>query len=209
MVKKHAHFLVLVVLLAALPATSQAQDTNAVLNNVVKAMGSANLKTIHFTGSGSSYASGKDVAHVKSYTRDIDLNAPSTRIQIVREQGTETQSIAADAPWSKQFELWTNPFEFVKAAMANKATTETQTVFGQKFTVVTFTLQNKYKVSGFINDQNLVEKIQAWIDPNNTLVETTYREYKDFNGVQFPTMIIEKQADELALIVIVNDVKPN
>ena len=211
MVKKQAHFLVLMVLLAALPATSQAQDLNTVINNVTKAMGSANLKTIRYSGSGSSYAAGKDVTWVKSYRRDIDLSGPSTRIQIVRDQGIPPvdQSIGADATWSKQFELWTNPWMFVTAAGANNATVSSQTVFAQKYTVVTFMLRNKYKVSGFINDQNMIEKIQAWIDPNETLVETTYREYQDFKGMKFPTMIIEKQAGELALIVIVNDVTAN
>jgi len=215
MVKKQAHFLVLMILLAALPATSQAQDLNTVINNVTKAMGSANLKTVRYSGSGSSYQSGKDVSWVKSYTCEIDLSVPLSRVQIVREQGTppadakETLNIGADAPWSKQFELWTNPWAFLKGAAANNATVSSQTVFAEKFTVVTFTVQNKYKVSGFINGQNLIEKIQAWIDPNETLVETTYRDYQDFGGMKFPTLIIEKQAGELALIVIVNDAKPN
>jgi hypothetical protein len=40
-------------------------------------------------------------------------------------------------------------------------------------------------------------------------VETTYRDYQDFNGVKFPTMIIENQAGELAMIVVVNDAKGN
>ena len=189
MVKKQAHFVVLMILLAALPATSHAQDLNTIINNVTKAMGSANLKTIRYSGSGSSYTPGKDATWVKSYTRDLDLSAPLSRVQIVREQGTppveakETQNVGTDAPWSKQFELWTNPWEFVKAAEANHATVSSQTVFAQKFTVVTFMLQNRYKVSGFINDQNLIEKIQAWVDPNETLVETMYRDYQDFNGL--------------------------
>ncbi len=176
-------------------------------------MGSANLKTIRYSGSGSSYTGGKRVVWVKSYTRDIDLGVPVSRVQIVREQGEpaveakESQNVGTDAPWSKQFELWTNPWVFVKAASANNATVSSQTVFGQKFTVVTFTLQNKYKVSGFVNGQNMIEKIQAWIDPNETLVETVYRDYQDFNGLKFPTMIIEKQAGELAMIVLVDDVK--
>ena len=34
MVKKQTHFLVLMILLAALPASSQAQDLNTVINNV-------------------------------------------------------------------------------------------------------------------------------------------------------------------------------
>jgi len=209
MVKKQTHFLVLMTLLAALPASSQAQDLNTVINNVTKAMGSGNLKSIRYSGSGSSYTAGKDAVWVKSYTRDIDLGVPASRVQIVREQGTETRDVGTDAAWSKQFELWTNPWTFLKGAAANNATVSTQTVFAEKFTVVTFLVQNKYKVSGFINDKNMIEKIQAWIDPHETLVETTYRDYQDFNGLKFPTMIIEKHADELAMIVIVNDVKAN
>jgi hypothetical protein len=38
MVKKQAHFLVLMILLAALPAAGQAQDLNTVINNVTKAV---------------------------------------------------------------------------------------------------------------------------------------------------------------------------
>ena len=215
MVKKQAHLLVLIILLAALPATGQAQDLNTVINNVTKAMGSANLKSIRYSGSGSSYTGGKNAVWVKSYTRDIDLSAPSSRVQIVRDQGassgdtTESQNVGTDAPWSKQFELWTNPWAFLKGAAARNATVSTQTVFAQKYTVVTFTVQNKYKVSGFINDKDMIEKIQAWIDPNDTLVETIYRDYQDFNGLKFPTMIIESQAGELAMIVLVNDVKVN
>ena len=209
MVKKQTHFLVLMILPAALPASSHAQDLNTVINNVTKAMGSGNLKSIRYSGSGSSYTAGKDAVWVKSYTRDIDLGVPASRVQIVREQGTETRDVGTDAAWSKQFELWTNPWTFLKGAAANNATVSTQTVFAEKFTVVTFLVQNKYKVSGFINDKNMIEKIQAWIDPHETLVETTYRDYQDFNGLKFPTMIIEKHADELAMIVIVNDVKAN
>ena len=215
MVKKQAHFIVLMILLAALPATGQAQDLNTVINNVTKAMGSSNLKSIRYSGSGSSYTGGKNAVWVKSYTRDIDLNAPSSRVQIVRDQGAssgdgkESQHVGTDAPWSKQFELWTNPCAFLKGAAANNATVSSQTVFAQKYTVLTFTVQNKYKVSGFINDMNMIEKIQAWIDPNDTLVETIYRDYQDFNGLKFPTMIIENQGGELAMIVLVADVKAN
>jgi hypothetical protein len=215
MVKKQAHFLVLTFLLAALPATSQAQDLNIVLNNVTKAMGSAILKTIRFSGSGSTYADGKYVAYLKSYTRDIDLNTPATRVQMVREEGKppadqqESWNIAGDAPWTKQFELWTSPWEFLKAAATNKAAVSTETIAAQKFTVVTFMVQNEYKIRGYIDDQNMIEKIQAWVDPDNTPMEMTYRSYQDFNGVKFPMMIIEKQAGELAMLVLVNNVQLN
>ena len=209
MVKKQTHVLVLMILLAALPAFSQAQDLNTVINNVTKAIGSANLKTIHYSGSGSSYTGGKEAVWVKSYTRDIDLGVPESREQIVRPQGTESRNVSIDAPWSKQYELWTNPWAFLKGAAANNATVSSQTVFAQKFTVVSFMIQNKYKVSGFIDDKNIIEKIQTSIDPNQTPVETIFRDYQDFNGLKVPTMIIENQAGELAMIILVNDAKAN
>jgi len=216
MVKKHTRFFVLMIVFAAFSATGHAQDLDTVINNVYKATNTSNLKTLRYTASGSSYAAaGKNVALVKTYTRDLDINSPKSREQITRESGTppttatETQNLDSGTPWERQFGLWTNPWVFLKAAAANKATVSSQTVFAEKFTVLTFTVQNKYKVSGFVNAQNMIEKIQTWIDPNETLVETVYRDYQDFGGMKFPTMIIEKQASELSLILIVTDVKPN
>ena len=215
MVKKHTQLLVLMIVFAGFSTTGHAQDLDTVINNVYKATNTSNLKTLHFIASGSSYTAGKNIALVKTYARDLDINNPRSRTQITREQGTppsittDAESIDSSTPWFRQFELWTNPWVFLKAAAANKATVSTQTVSAEKFTVLTFTVQSKYKVSGFVNAQNMIEKIQTWIDPNETLVETVYRDYQDFGGMKFPTMIVEKQAGELALILIVTDVKPN
>jgi hypothetical protein len=78
--------------------------------------------------------------------------------------------------------------------------------------VVTFTLQNKYKLVGYVNDHKLLERVQTWIDNDvlgDMLVEASYSDYKDFGGVKFPTMIVEKQAGFPVLILAVSDVKPN
>ena len=53
MVKKLVALLGLVLLPAALPATSLAQDAKTFLATVAKAMGAENLKTIQYSGSGS------------------------------------------------------------------------------------------------------------------------------------------------------------
>jgi glyoxylase-like metal-dependent hydrolase (beta-lactamase superfamily II) len=77
---------------------------------------------------------------------------------------------------------------------------------------VTFTLQNKYKVSGYINDQNLIERVQTWIDNNvvgDMLAEAWYSVYKDFEGLKFPTMIVEKRSGFPVTILSVSTVKPN
>src|SRR4030095_13874861 len=80
------------------------------------------------------------------------------------------------------------------------------------YNVVSFSLENKYKVVGYINDKNLVERVQTWVD-NDTLgdmlAETSYDLYTDFGGVKFPTSIIEKQGGFPVLILSVTEVKPN
>src|SRR5881296_1459202 len=44
---------------------------------------------------------------------------------------------------------------------------------------------------------------------SDMLGEGVYKDYKDFSGVKFPTMIIEKQGGFPVLILVVSDVKPN
>jgi glyoxylase-like metal-dependent hydrolase (beta-lactamase superfamily II) len=214
----------LVCLLAAIPAAILAQDASAIVANVVKTMGADNLKTIQFSGAGSNAGIGQNinptaawpVVRVKSYTREIDFGAMASHVQMVRAQGTgdqtQNQYILPNAPWATQFNFWLNPFSFLKGAMANSATVSVKTAGGTKYSVVTFTLQNKYKVAGYINDRNMVEKVQTWIANDvlgDMLAEASYSVYKDFGGVQFPTMIIEKQGGFPVLIVSVSSVKPN
>jgi glyoxylase-like metal-dependent hydrolase (beta-lactamase superfamily II) len=88
--------------------------------------------------------------------------------------------------------LWATPQGFVKAAVANNATTKK--VKGG--TEVSFTIGGKYKMTGLINAKNHVERVQTWIDTplvGDTLVETEYSSYYDFGPGLFPTRIVQKQ----------------
>src|SRR6185295_16519902 len=99
---------------------------------------------------------------------------------------------APDAAPERMLALWASPIGFVKAAMANNATTKAN---GGK-TDVAFTVGGKYKMEGTINAQGQVEKVRTWFDQSivgDMLVETTYSGYKDFGGVQFPSRIVQKQ----------------
>ena len=96
------------------------------------------------------------------------------------------------AQLERMLALWATPQGFVKAAMANNATT--QKAHGG--TEVSFTVGGKYKMTGTINAQGQVEKVQTWIDQpivGDMLVETTYSGYKDFGGVMFPSRIVQTQ----------------
>jgi len=224
MVKNNVRSFLLLILLAALPAAGLAQDANTLLSGVAKAMGAENLKTLHYSGSGSSYAVGQSLPSegawphriMKSYVRDLNLDTAASRVQIVRTEGTppaeqtHTQTIDPNSPWATQFDYWLTPYGFIKGAMANNATVEAKTVFGTPFRVVTFMIQGKYKVVGYINGKDMIEKVETTIDkPGEMSVEAHYHDYTDFGGFKFPTTIIQKHAGSVSLIVIVKDVKPN
>src|SRR5204863_9462932 len=70
----------------------------------------------------------------------------------------------------------------------------------------------KAKVNGYINDQNMVERVETWIDNamlGDMLFESLYSDYKDFGGVKFPTKIVQKQGGYPILDLTITDVKPN
>jgi glyoxylase-like metal-dependent hydrolase (beta-lactamase superfamily II) len=223
--KKYAAVVVLACVLATLPpAMMLAQDAKSVLTTASKAMGIDTLKTLQFSGSGSGANIGQNknpkinwpLVRVKTYTREMDLSLTGSHVQMVRVQNgadqTQNQYISSNSAWNTQFGYWLTPVGFVRGAMANNATVKSETVGGTKYNVVTFAVQDKYKVVGYINDQGLVEKVQTSID-NDVLgdmpVEAWHSGYKDFGGVKFPTMIVEKQGGFPVLIVSVSDVKPN
>jgi len=221
-----SRFVLLMISAAALQCTGFAQevkDVKALLNQVAKNIGAENLKTLHYSGSGSSYivgpgaipAGGWPHTVMKSYVRDIDLDAIKSHLQIVRREGTTpadktlTHEINSNSPWSSQYEFWITPYGFLKAAMAaDNVTVESKTVMGTMYRVVTFTLPGGHAVAGYINDKDLIERVETTAgDQNDVRVEALYRDYSDFNGIKFPTLITEKQADQLSLILIVNEVK--
>jgi len=111
-------------------------------------------------------------------------------------------------PDLRQLELAITPHGFLKAALAAKDTTAISlpivgasdaglSQFGRKVTIVSFTL-GKYRVNGTINDQNLVELTDTWF-PNPVYGDMDYEmrftKYKNFGGVEFPTLLHVHQGD--------------
>jgi hypothetical protein len=204
--------------LIAKPQATEAEDARALMNKVTKAVGAEGLKTLLYTGTGSSYippadsdpASSWTHAVMKSYVLDLNLDAITSHVQLVRTETTDrTLNYVADAksPWSLH-EFWLTPYGFLKGAAMYNATAEPRTVFGTTFRTLTFTLPNGHKVVGYINDKDLVEKVETWIgEKGDQQVEANYRDYTDFNGVKVPTMITQKHAGMLSLIVMVKDVQ--
>jgi len=211
-------------------------DAKAAIAAATKALGADNLKTLEFYGSGYDYAIGQAPNpsspwprfNDKTYTRTIDFDRPAARMQRIRTQaenpprGGGQQPIIGEqrqdqtAPSGPA--LWDDlmmsvPYGFLKAAAVAKDTAaKTQTIAGKKYTVITFTAANKAPASGYINGDNLVERVETKID-NNVLgdipFETTFGDYKDFGGLKFPTHILQKQGGYPVLDLTIVDVKPN
>src|SRR5437867_5493097 len=230
--------MIAVVLVSLLSCVAAAQDAKTVISNASRAMGADNLKSIEYSGSGMDFAIGQAPNPSspwpkfidKTYTRIINFETPASRMDRIRMQGenpphgggqqpiiveqpqNQTIVVTANTPWVQQLEIWMTPYGFLRAATANNATVSTKNVGGKKYTVLTFTGQNKAKVNGYINDQNMVERVETWIDNamlGDMLFDATYSGYKDFGGVKFPTKIVQKQGDYTILDLTITDVKTN
>jgi glyoxylase-like metal-dependent hydrolase (beta-lactamase superfamily II) len=243
-------WIIALVALALLPRLGNGQESKAVLDGVVKAMG--DVKSLQYTGNGAYFFFGQSVApgapwprfNLNTYTRSINYDTPAMRDEFVRTQADPTarggggiplvgeqrlsQGLSGTDAWNqvgenpptaaiaavadRQHQLWITPHGVIKAATKNNATVETQTVDGKKMTVVSFAVPGQLKVKAFVNDRNLVEQVESWnTNPvvGDVLTETTYADYKDFGGAQFPTKITQKQGGFPTLDLTVSEVKPN
>lgn len=106
----------------------------------------------------------------------------------------------ASGNWAQALNIWTTPWGFLKGAAANNATVRRQ---GRQ-QVVSFSPANfkspsgqPYTVTSYINNQNLVTKVETRVDHavvGDLLVEFEYSNYQPMNGVQVPTRIVQRQA---------------
>jgi glyoxylase-like metal-dependent hydrolase (beta-lactamase superfamily II) len=157
---------------------------------------------------------------ITMYTRTINFGPSSDRAALVSRATGPTQpptvpgvpapmpgvfnqnitGMQADTNWNQALNVWTTPWGFLKGAAANNATARQQG--GQQ--VVSFSPANlkspsgqAYTVTGYIDKQNLVTKVETRVDNavvGDLLVEFDYSNYKAMNGVQVPARIVQKQA---------------
>jgi len=175
---------------------------------------------------------------LKDYTRYIDFNSGTGQQNSLRSRPAEldgqlsgggglapqaeasnTTTINANGTWTQKLDINLSPPGFLKLASAATGATVTQrTSNGKKHTVVSFPVEQKaqsgqpYTITGYIDDQNMVAKVETKIEDNiigDMLVEQTYSEYQDFNGVKFPTHIVQTRAGLRWTDLTVTDVKAN
>ncbi|HXI30203.1 MAG TPA: MBL fold metallo-hydrolase, partial [Vicinamibacterales bacterium] len=234
----HKTLLAALAVAAVLVWTPSAQDAKAVVASASQAMGVSTLKTVQYSATGLDFALGQAPNPAspwpkfinKSYARTINFETPASRVERVRLQGenpphgggqqpivgeqpvNQTIIVGAETPWVQQLEIVMMPHGFLRAAAAKNATVEAKTVGGKKYNVVSFTGDNKAKVNGYVNDRNLVERVETWIDNpffGDMAFEAIYSDYKDVGGAQFPMHIVQKQGGYPIFDLTVTDVKAN
>jgi glyoxylase-like metal-dependent hydrolase (beta-lactamase superfamily II) len=232
MLKKCA---IAVMLLAFVSSAGLGQDAKAVIANASQAMGTGQVKSIQYSGTGWTAAVGQSYSatddwprfDVTAYTRTIDYEGRSSYEDVTRRQGNNPPRgsaiqgdqraisvVSGNYAWNvnganiaaqpaavelRQLEIWLSPHGFLKAAAAASDVTATaMTLEGRKMVIVSFTLNNKYRINGHITDQNLVERVQTWVaNPvfGDMVYEHRYTDYKDYNGVKFPGILHSHQGD--------------
>jgi glyoxylase-like metal-dependent hydrolase (beta-lactamase superfamily II) len=205
----------------ALAVAAAAQDVKTVIGAASKSMGTDGLNSLYFDGVAENGNLGQNnnsnqpwpLTGANDYVRAIDFNQPLSRATWstyavpvtggVAALAPAQQLINAQSPGALQVEIWITPWGFLKAAATNNATVKAQTTGGKRYQVVTFNTPLKspggqpYKVVGYINGQNDVERVQTWVENpifGDMLVDTEYSFYRTgAGGIRYPAQIIQRR----------------
>jgi glyoxylase-like metal-dependent hydrolase (beta-lactamase superfamily II) len=216
-------FVCVLAALAALSQTAAAQDAKTVIANASKAMGIEGVSSIHYYGVAEQGNLGQNnnanqpwpMQAANDYVRTIDFTQGASRATWMNYAVPVTGGAAALTPaqqiitpednktWAAQVETWITPWGFLKAAAANNPTVHAQSIGGKRYEAVTFDAPVKspggvaYKMVGYIDSRNLVEKVRTWVENpifGDMLVEAEYTFYRDgANGLKFPAQWVQKR----------------
>ena len=153
---------------------------------------------------------------IMNYVRAIDLDAPWSRHSgdtvnvgpggsttvtpgTFSEQVTASQADVSQ-PWAGSLELYITPWGFLKGAAENDAVVSRETVGGRSYTVLRWSPEVRapsgasYTVNGYMDDANLVVRVETWLGDNimgDMHVLATYSDWRDFGGFMAPTRIVQ------------------
>jgi len=167
---------------------------------------------------------------IANYVRVIDLAAPASRATGATNNigpggsttitpGTFFQQVTAQQadvaqPWGNSVEFYITPWGFLKGAAENNATAMKRggtTVISWSPTVKAPSGKN-YVINGYVNDKNMVERVETWLGENimgDMHILATYSGWKDFGGAIAPTKIVQTRGEWPFFEVDVTSAKAN
>ena len=216
-------------------------DASAVLAEVSEALGVDGLESITYTGSArtlnrnflqTSVASPPwPMYDISGYSRTIDLTLPASRATggmfhggvFLQEPTDQTylQDIPGDQTgWGNQLEIWLTPWGFLRGAGMYGAEAGTATMDGTEYTTLTWMSPEtqispsgmRYTVTGYINDQNLVERVETHVEHvmmGDLLVAAIYSDYQEMDGVMVPASMVQERGGGTAFEVTVENATAN
>jgi glyoxylase-like metal-dependent hydrolase (beta-lactamase superfamily II) len=212
-----------------------AQDARVVIDDAVRAMGTSGLNSIALAGTAAYGNIGQSrtisfrlaSTTIANFTRAIDFEhstmhttgvAGSPAVLGNPPPGVFEEFVAPDSGWTLQLDIWTSPWGFLRGAAANPATVKTQKLEGATFKVVTWTPPFKapsgqpYKVVGYINAQNLIERVETWVEHpifGDMRIENLFADYQDVGGVKVPVKIAQRRMGMETFVVSIKTVNMN
>jgi glyoxylase-like metal-dependent hydrolase (beta-lactamase superfamily II) len=156
---------------------------------------------------------------IMNYQRVIDLDAPSSRhagdTVNVGAGGSTTvtpgrffdQVTASQAdvsqPWGGSLEFYITPWGFLEGAAENGATARREIWDRENYVVLGWSPAvrapsgARYVINGYVNEQNLVTRVETWLGDNimgDMHIVATYGDWRDFGGFMAPTTIVQTRA---------------
>jgi glyoxylase-like metal-dependent hydrolase (beta-lactamase superfamily II) len=234
-------------LVSVRPAAQQAtSDADSVIKAVTAAMGTARLRSVQYTGTGSINMTGQAYTTggawprytVTKYTMSVDYSLPVMRQELIRIDDAKVPRGGGAGGYNPQtfqggirpipgdivmnttidarnnqnatIQFWLTPHGFLKGIAANMASAKTATVRGKK--TLTFTAFAKFPITATIDERNTIEKVEALVDipfTGDTVLDGTYTEYRDLDGIRFPMHILMREGGWPTLELSVAQVRPN
>lgn len=195
------------------PAVQVAPD---VVQSALQANGFAGIRTIRYQGTATRHdiaqshrAGGPGLpSEVDGFVEAIDFGIDAMVTEGVAT--TETSSypqrvggrhVTAGSLWGPGVRAWTTPWGFLKGAEKHGASSERRRIRGRAYHVVTWQLPFKspaglpYQVTGFLNDELLVERVECLVDRpvlGDVSIEAEFSDYVHAGGIRFPAHIVER-----------------
>ena len=227
---------------AFLCGTALAQDARTTIANAQRALGnvqsitySGAARDVAFQQCGANatqmicYGTHDPMRPITNYVRVIDLAAPTSRHtggtmniggggSTTVQQGTffaeVTPQQAAGMNWGQALELYITPWGFLKGAADNNATVARR----GEYTVLTWSPAVKapsgasYVVNGYLNGDNLVERVETWLGENlmgDMHIVAEYSDWRRFGSTLVPSKITQTRGGWPFFQVYVMDATAN
>jgi glyoxylase-like metal-dependent hydrolase (beta-lactamase superfamily II) len=201
--------------------TASAQDAKSLVAAAQKAMGIENVNSIMYYGSGANFGLGQSNlangpwprTNLNDYSRAIDFSKSASRARAVTwsapvtggaaAQGAFNQNItAANEAWLQQLEIWITPWGFLKGAATHKSSVRDSSLGFKKYKILSWKTDQlspsgkQYTLEGYINSDNLVDRVDTWVENpifGDMLVQGLYSDWRDNNGFKFPANMVTKR----------------